>query len=56
MPVGSVGDELAQGMDSILHAFGDRFRLIVVDVRAGPGHGVDFAARACEYVIQVTEA
>jgi NTE family protein len=54
VPVGSVGDELAQGMDSILHAFGDRFRLIVVDVRAAPGHGVDFAARACEYVIQVT--
>ena len=48
------GRDLALAVDGILHAFGNRFGLIVIDVGEASGHGAAMAADACDFVIHVT--
>ncbi len=49
------GHEIARAVDTVLHAYGGRFRLFVIDFPTLPHHGVELAANACEFVIQVTK-
>jgi NTE family protein len=52
-PGAPTGAELARIVDATLDAFDERFRLVVVDVPAMAGGGVEAAATACDAVVRV---